>query len=163
MPRLIWGPGLTTVLHTLPPLIVIPILASSLPTSLARLLPITTLTQAFLDLPTPLRGFLSYLVFILTRKAARNYLRYRDRKRLGPDVVEAPRLKMRWPWNLDLILVTLRSQKTGELICSRKEEGADLDIEYCGSMWLGLANEYGNTFNLRLFGGDQVGSSVRVR
>jgi hypothetical protein len=125
MPQLIWGPGLTTVLRTLPPLILIPILASSLPTVFARALPSSTPTQVFLDLPTPLRGLLSYLAFILTRRVIHDYLRYRDMKRFGPDVVEAPRLKMRWPWNLDFIPFALRIREIGRFIFLRKEAGAD--------------------------------------
>jgi hypothetical protein len=162
MPQIIWGPGLTSVLRTLPPLILIPILASSLPTVFARALPSSTLAQAFLNLPTPLRGLLSYLAFLLTREAVSDYLRYRDRKRLGPDVVEAPRLKMRWPWNLDFIPYTLRIRKTGKLGCLRKGKGADKGTDYCVGMWLELLKGHGNTVNMRLFGEDQVSSSVAI-
>jgi hypothetical protein len=116
MAPIIWGAGLTIVLRTLPLLILVRILASSLLTIFARALPSSTYAQAFLELPTPLRGLLSYLVFILTRWELRGYLRYRDMKRLGPDVVEAPRLKMRWPLNLDFISFWMHSRQTGEPI-----------------------------------------------
>ncbi|KAG9121911.1 hypothetical protein FRC07_001943, partial [Ceratobasidium sp. 392] len=61
-------------------------------------------------------------------------------KRFGPDVVEIPKLEMRWPGNLDFIPHALNNRKT----------------DYCGGMFLPLLEKYGNTFNVGLFGASQL-------
>lgn len=123
---LAWGAGLTIVLQSLPALIIPPVLAASLPTLLARFLlsksqsqppsSSVALIQTFLDLPTFIRALISLALFTLGRQLINDERRRRDRVRLGPDVIEAPRMRMRWPWNLDFIPFVLNSREVGESI-----------------------------------------------
>ncbi|QRW07226.1 cytochrome P450 family protein [Ceratobasidium sp. AG-Ba] len=140
MARIIWGPGLTIILRGLPKTILTPLIACSLPTILARQLPSSTPIETFLGLPTSLRAILSYLVFVLVRSAVRSHLYYGDMKKLGPNVAEVPKLRMRWPWNADLIPMVVKSQQN----------------DYCAGLWPPILEQYGNTLNLSVLGGDQI-------
>lgn len=114
---IIWGAGLTTVLQSLPSLILPPLLVTTLPTILARSLPPEAsldAVQAFLDLSASLRALLSLIVYVIAKRAVGDLMRRIDRRRLGPDVVEVPRMKMRWPGNLDFIPHIMHNRKTGE-------------------------------------------------
>ncbi|KAG8715315.1 hypothetical protein FRC09_016709 [Ceratobasidium sp. 395] len=71
---------------------------------------------------------------------ARTLSRHRDRMALGPDVAEAPCAKTRLPWNLDFIRDGVRARET----------------EYIGDAFIKYFNTLGPTFNLKLFGGDQL-------
>ena len=114
---IIWGPGLTLVLQSLPSLIIPPALISTLPTFVARALPPSSspdAVQSFLALPALVRALLSLVVFAVARKAVDNLRRRRDRKRLGPDVVEVPRMNCWLPGNLDFISEFMHSHAVGE-------------------------------------------------
>ncbi|KAF8603600.1 CYP63 cytochrome P450 monooxygenase-like protein [Ceratobasidium sp. AG-I] len=67
-------------------------------------------------------------------------LRRQDRKRLGPDVVEAPCAKGAFPWNLDILRDGIHARNT----------------EYPGDLFLRYFDTLGHTFNLNLFGADQL-------
>lgn len=113
----VWGAGLTIVLQTLPSLVLPPLLLSTLPTILARSLPHSSspdAVQAFLALPAPLRALLSLVVYAAARKAAGEIRRSKDKKSLGPDVVEVPRMKCWLPGNIDFISEILHSRAVGE-------------------------------------------------
>ncbi|KAG8779170.1 hypothetical protein FRC12_024604 [Ceratobasidium sp. 428] len=140
MPQIVWGPGLTVLLRTVPPFILTRVLVCSLPSLVLRYLPPSAPAQAFLDLPTSLRALLSYVGFLLTRRAINGYLYYRDMRKFGPDVVEAPKLEMRWPLSLDLIPYAIDSRKN----------------DYCGAMWSPFLEKYGPTFNIGVFGETQI-------
>ncbi|KAF8713807.1 cytochrome P450, partial [Rhizoctonia solani] len=96
--------------------------------------------EAFLGLPFVVQVATFWFAFVALRSFIQDYQRRADRRRLGPDVIEVPRVKLSWPWNLDFIPFAIRSRES----------------EYCGATWSRLANEYGYTFNLRLLGGDQI-------
>ena len=114
---IIWGPGLTIVLQSLPSLVLSPALIATLPTILARALPPSAspdAVQVFLDLPAPLRALLSLVVYAVAQHAAGKLKRRIDRRSLGPDVVEVPVVKFRLPGSLDVIPYLMRNRKIGE-------------------------------------------------
>ena len=114
---IVWGAGLTIVLQSLPSLVIPPVLISTLPTILARALPPSSspdAVKAFLELPAPLRALISLVMYAAARKAVGEMRRRSDRKRLGPDVVEAPRMKCWLPGNVDFISEIIHSREVGE-------------------------------------------------
>ncbi|KAF8598853.1 cytochrome P450 [Ceratobasidium sp. AG-I] len=140
---IIWGAGLTIVLRTLPSLILPPVLISTLPSVLLSTIPPSSspdAVQTFLALPAPLRALISLVVFTIMQSTLEKLRRKRDMKRLGPNVVEAPWMKMRWPGNLDFIPYIMHNR----------------DTDYCAGAWTTLIEEYGETFNIGLMGGDQI-------
>ncbi|CAE6505159.1 unnamed protein product [Rhizoctonia solani] len=144
MPRTLkWGAGLSVVLRSLPALLLPPVAAILAPTLLARIVLPDTSSESlkiFLGLPAIAQAAVFWIAYVISRMVIRQYQRRADRRRLGPDVVEVPRIKLKWPGNLDLIQLAMHSRKT----------------DYCGTPWDKFANEYGYTFNLGLFGGDQI-------
>lgn len=52
-------------------------------------------------------------IYSSLKRVRRSILRRQDRKRLGSDVTETPRLKGAWPWNLDILRAGVKSRKTG--------------------------------------------------
>ncbi|CAE6395026.1 unnamed protein product, partial [Rhizoctonia solani] len=96
--------------------------------------------KEFLGLPAIIQTAILWMTFVFSRKVMKEYQRQADRKRLGPDVIEVPRVKLNWPWNLDLISFVMHSRET----------------DYCAAPWAKLSKKYGYTFNLRLFGEDQI-------
>ncbi|CAE6429552.1 unnamed protein product [Rhizoctonia solani] len=142
-PPFVWGAGLSIVLGSLPSLVLPPALAASLPWVLERTLPpgsAPELLSLFLELPVAVRTILALGILTIVRKIVARYRRYLDRKRFGPDVVEVPRVKLKWPLNLDFIPFDMNVMKN----------------EYCGTTWEILTAEYGNLWNLGLFGQDQI-------
>ncbi|KAF8600072.1 CYP63 cytochrome P450 monooxygenase-like protein [Ceratobasidium sp. AG-I] len=140
---IIWGPGLTIVLRSLPSLVLSPILIATLPTVLARALPPSAspdAVQAFLALPAPVRALLSLVTYAVIQHAAGKLNRRRDRKRLGPDVVDVPAVKFRLPGNVGYIPYVIQNRA----------------IDYCGGHWPAFLEQYGNTFDIRLLGGDVI-------
>ncbi|EUC55205.1 cytochrome P450 family monooxygenase pc-3 [Rhizoctonia solani AG-3 Rhs1AP] len=138
-----WGAGLSIVLQSLPALLTSPIVAIVAPNILARITspdtPFESL-KVFLALPESVQAAVFWISYVVFRKIVQHYQRRADRRRLGADVVEVPRVKMTWPWNLDLIPLAIQSRKT----------------DYCGAPWDRFAGEYGYTFNLGMFGKDQI-------
>jgi hypothetical protein len=119
MPRtsISWGAGLSIALRSLPSLVLPPALAASLPSILARVLSSESsprFSRAFLDLPAPVQAIISLVLYVVCRSAVRDFHRYIDRKRLGPDVIEVPRVKGNWLWNLDLIPAVIKSREVGK-------------------------------------------------
>ncbi|KAF8600093.1 cytochrome P450, partial [Ceratobasidium sp. AG-I] len=140
---IIWGPGLTLVLQSLPSLVIPPVLISTLPTFVARALPTSSspdAVQAFLALPAPVRALLSLVAYAMMRKAVGEIRRTRDRKRLGPDVVEVPRMNCWLPGNIDFITEFMHSHA----------------VDYCEAAWIPLFEKHGSTFNTRILGEDQI-------
>ncbi|KAG8792970.1 hypothetical protein FRC12_004339 [Ceratobasidium sp. 428] len=140
MPRIIWGPGLTIVLRSLPLFILTQVAACSLPTLILRYLPTSTPIQTLLNLPVSLQALLSYLTILSARRLISTYRYRQDMKKFGPNVTEVPRLEMRWPWNLDFIPMSLDNREN----------------DYCGGMLVPLLEKYGNTLNFGLFGESQI-------
>ncbi|CAE6510479.1 unnamed protein product [Rhizoctonia solani] len=145
MPRspIVWGAGLSIVLSSLPSLVLPPTFAASLPWILERTLPpdlIPEFLRLFLELPTTVRTILALGILASARHIIRGYQRRLDRESLGPDVFEVPRVKLKWPLNLDFIPFDVNVMKN----------------EYCGTTWEILSEEYGNLWNLGLFGQDQI-------
>ncbi|CAE6535116.1 unnamed protein product [Rhizoctonia solani] len=144
MPRALkWGAGLSIVLRSLPALLLPSVATILAPTLLARAVSPNSSPKAlkiFLGLPTVIQIAAFWVTSIISRRTIGGYQRRADRKRLGPDVIEVPRVKLRWPWNLDLIPYIIRCLKT----------------DYCASPWVRFSREYGYTFNLGLFGEDQI-------
>ncbi|KAH7338413.1 cytochrome P450 [Rhizoctonia solani] len=145
MPRspIVWGAGLSIVLGSLPSLILPPAFAASLPWILEQTLPpdsVPEFLRLFLELPTAVRTILALGILTSARQIIQRYQRRLDRKSLGPDVVEVPRVRLKWPLNLDFIPLDVNVMKN----------------EYCGTTWEILSGEYGNLWNLGLFGQDQI-------
>lgn len=114
---MIWGPGLTIVLRSLPSLVIPPVLISTLPTILARALPSSSSpneVEAFLALPAPVRAILSLVAYAVAQKVIGKLRRRRDRKKLGPNVVEVPRMSCWLPGNIDFISEFMHKHATGE-------------------------------------------------
>ncbi|KAG9128415.1 hypothetical protein FRC07_013755 [Ceratobasidium sp. 392] len=132
MSLLVWGPGLSPVLRSLPSLILPPAASFALSTALTNF-----------EVVHVHRGSLTVAVWVLY-KVADNILvaarRRRDRIRLGPDVIEVPKAKMKWPWNIDYIPFAAETVKTG----------------YVNDICVPFINSLGNTFNLAIFGGDYI-------
>ncbi|ELU36963.1 cytochrome P450 monooxygenase pc-3 [Rhizoctonia solani AG-1 IA] len=143
MPRTLkWGAGLSIVLHSIPSLVLPPGVAILAQNVLSR----ATLTgsspwvlKEFLGLPAIIQTAILWMTFVFSRKVMKEYQRQADRKRLGPDVIEVPRVKLNW-----CVVLILRNQRF---------KGMRLD--YCTAPWAKLSKKYGYTFNLRLFGEDQ--------
>ncbi|KAF8684599.1 cytochrome P450 [Rhizoctonia solani] len=138
-----WGAGLSIVLRSLPALLIPPLTSILAPHLLAQAVSRNSAPKAletFLGLPFVVQVATFWFAFVALRSFIQDYQRRADRRRLGPDVIEVPRVKLSWPWNLDFIPFAIRSRES----------------EYCGAAWSRLANEYGYTFNLRLLGGDQI-------
>lgn len=75
----------------------------------------TTLVQTYLQ-SAFLRAAATIVilnVYLALKRVWRGIIRRQDRKRLGPDVIEAPRLKGKLPWNLDVIQSGINARKTG--------------------------------------------------
>ncbi|KAJ1305082.1 hypothetical protein OPQ81_000122 [Rhizoctonia solani] len=145
MPRspIVWGAGLSIVLDSLPSLILPPAFAASLPWVLERALPadsVPELLRLFLDLPITIRGTVALGVLVIVRKILGDYQRRLDRQSFGPDVVELPRIKLKWPLNLDFIPFDIKIMQN----------------DYCGTTWEIMTAQHGNIFNLGLFGQDQI-------
>ncbi|KAG8741964.1 hypothetical protein FRC10_002230 [Ceratobasidium sp. 414] len=77
------------------------------------------------------------VIYFYFKRVVRALSRERDRRCLGLDVVEAPSVKTKLPWNLDFIRDGIRARKTG-----------DAFLKYFDTL--------GHTFNLKLFGADQL-------
>ncbi|CAE6540278.1 unnamed protein product [Rhizoctonia solani] len=101
-----------------------------------------TLRLAFPDLLASSRLLLGALYVISVplfwgfRNAVRDVMRNREAKRLGARVV--PKVKGKWPGNIDLMVKMVKSTRTG----------------YVAEVWDELAKEYGNTFNMRILWDD---------
>ncbi|CAE6394302.1 unnamed protein product [Rhizoctonia solani] len=142
-PPFVWGAGLSIVLSSLPSLVLPPAFAASVPWILERKLPPDSAPEflrLFLELPVALRSILALGILVVVRKIILTYRRNLDRKSFGPDVVEVPRVKLKWPFNLDFIPFDINVMKN----------------EYCGTTWEILSGRYGNLWNLGLFGQDQI-------
>ncbi|KAH7339083.1 cytochrome P450 [Rhizoctonia solani] len=144
MPRTLkWGAGLSIVLRTIPVLLLTPVTVIIAPTLLARIASPDSSPKPlrnFLGLPVIVQAVAFWIAFKISHGIIREYQRRADRKRLGPDVIEAPHVKLNWPWNLDFIPFVMRSRAS----------------DYSGAPFMKLVSEYGYTFNLRLFGEDQI-------
>ncbi|ELU38865.1 cytochrome P450 monooxygenase pc-3 [Rhizoctonia solani AG-1 IA] len=138
------GPGLPVVLRLVPGLLAPPAfiylgLVIGCQTQkgiesdyLQRCITNPTLRALFFPLALALYSSLSSLVRYLRRR--------QDRRRLGPDVIEAPRIKKRLPGNIDWIPEALHMRETG----------------YIGEMFSQCFPTHGHTFNMRIFGLDQL-------
>jgi predicted membrane metal-binding protein len=112
-----WGAGLSIVLRSLPVLLLPPMVSILAPILLAKVIypnSAPKLLETFLGLPKVVQIAACWVTFIVSRNAIREYQRRADRKRLGPDVVEVPRVKLSWPWNLDFVPLVIRSRESGE-------------------------------------------------
>ncbi|EUC57271.1 cytochrome P450 family monooxygenase pc-3 [Rhizoctonia solani AG-3 Rhs1AP] len=145
MPRspIIWGAGLSIALGSLPSLVLPPAFAAALPSVIDRSLPFDSASElkSFLRLPIIIRTIIVLGILAIIRAISGEYRRGLDRKRHGPEVVEVPRVKLKWPFNLDFIPFDMGIMRNG----------------YCGATWEVLVAKYGNTFNLRLLEQDQAG------
>ncbi|CAE6503085.1 unnamed protein product [Rhizoctonia solani] len=72
------------------------------------------------------------------RNVARDVMREREARRLGARII--PRVKGKWPGNIDIMVNLVRSIHT----------------TYVAEVWDELAKEYGNTFNIRLLWDDLI-------
>ncbi|QRV93092.1 cytochrome P450 family protein [Ceratobasidium sp. AG-Ba] len=111
-----------------------------LPTIVARCIPPSTTIEAFLVIPSYLRLLLSYLALDIAQRAAKRYAIHKDKKKFGPDVVAVPKLKTRWPGNLDFMKSCIEAQEN----------------DYCTTFYGPLLEKYGNTVELGIVGATEV-------
>ncbi|KAG8700924.1 hypothetical protein FRC08_004377, partial [Ceratobasidium sp. 394] len=140
---LVWDAGLTPAARALPSLLFLPGVAYLLPAFAARACStdqIPKFLRVFLNLPWHLRTISSLLLLIVGHGLVGHQARRQDRKRFGPDVMEVPNFKTRWPWNIGFIPFIFDSMENGYSI-----EG-----------WTYCLEDYGNTVNLNLLGGDLI-------
>ncbi|KDN35004.1 hypothetical protein RSAG8_11947, partial [Rhizoctonia solani AG-8 WAC10335] len=81
---------------------------------------------------------ISVPIFWGFRNTIRDVMRAREAKRLGARIV--PKVKGKWPGNIDLLIKLVGSLQSG----------------YVAEVWDELAKEYGNTFNMRLLWDDMI-------
>jgi hypothetical protein len=113
-----WGAGLSIVLGSLPSLVLPPATAISLPWALEKALPLHLTPEwlsLFLDLPTTVRSIVALGLLAVVRSFIGGYRRRLDRKRFGPDVIELPKIKLKWPLNLDFIPFDSNIMQNGKL------------------------------------------------
>ncbi|CAE6436778.1 unnamed protein product [Rhizoctonia solani] len=72
------------------------------------------------------------------RNVVREGMREREAKRLGARTV--PKVKGKWPGNIDILIKLVKSTHTG----------------YVAEVWDEFAKQYGNTFNMRILWSDMV-------
>ncbi|KAG8704257.1 hypothetical protein FRC08_002337 [Ceratobasidium sp. 394] len=131
-PLLVWGPGLSPVLRSLPSLVLPPASSFALATGLTSF-GVLRIHRGALAV-----GFwVFYKALNSIMVAAR---RRRDRTRLGPDVVEVPKANMKWPWNADFALLVAEAHENG----------------YVNDVCVPFINSLGNTFNFAIFGDDYI-------
>ncbi|KAJ1305083.1 hypothetical protein OPQ81_000123 [Rhizoctonia solani] len=142
--RSLIGPGFPVVLRMIPGLLIPPI-------SIYTGLVVVCRSQKGVDsdylqtcIPNPILRTLYFslaLVVYLSLSNLAGYIRRRqDRRRLGPDVIEPPRIKKKLPGNIDWIPEAIRARHN----------------EYIGDMFSQYFPTHGHTFNMRIFGLDQV-------
>lgn len=109
-PLIVWGPGLSIVLRRLPGLVLPPLAAFALATALIR----SNALRISRVGPVPLAGsiWVLYKAAIQLIAAAS---RRSDRRKLGPNVVEVPKVKMNWPWNIDFMWMAADARENGTL------------------------------------------------
>ncbi|CAE6433878.1 unnamed protein product, partial [Rhizoctonia solani] len=88
---------------------------------------------------------ISVPIFWGFRNTIRDVMRAREAKRLGARIV--PKVKGKWPGNIDLLIKLVGSLQSG----------------YVAEVWDELAKEYGNTFNMRLLWDDMANRNNRSR
>ncbi|KAG9122740.1 hypothetical protein FRC07_000748 [Ceratobasidium sp. 392] len=110
------GAGLAPAAKSLPSLLFFPGVAYLLPKFAAQTLSanqMPKILRVFLGLPWHLRTISSLLLLVIGHALVGHQSRRRDRKRFGPDVVEAPKFKTWWPWNLGFVPFILDSMENG--------------------------------------------------
>ncbi|QRV93078.1 cytochrome P450 family protein [Ceratobasidium sp. AG-Ba] len=135
-------PGVSFLLGLVPTVTVPPVLVYLALSFLSSRYRHHGLALQYLD--TPLRRIFSTAVILslyaFLKSASRSIARRNDRRSLGYDVVEAPRLKTKLPWNVDFIQEGIQARRR----------------EYIGDAFLKYFETLGTTFNLGLFGADQL-------
>ncbi|KEP50949.1 cytochrome P450 family monooxygenase pc-3 [Rhizoctonia solani 123E] len=137
------GPGLPVVLRSIPGLLVPPIVIY---TGLAIG---CSLNGVESDCPraciaNPVLRILSVPLALWIYFSLGSFIKYlrrqQDRRSLGPDVIEPPHIKKKLPGNIDWIPEAIRAR----------------DQEYIGDMFSQYFPTHGHTFNMKIFGLDQV-------
>ncbi|KAF8603624.1 cytochrome P450 monooxygenase pc-1 [Ceratobasidium sp. AG-I] len=134
-PRIVWGPGLPIVLRRLPGLVLPPLAAFALATTLIR----SNVLRISRVSPIPLAGSI-WLLYKVTMQLIVAASRRNDRRKLGPNVVEVPKVKMNWPWNIDFMWMAAEALENGYV--------NDISAPFVQTM--------GNTFNFAIFGDDYI-------
>ncbi|KAG9079619.1 hypothetical protein FRC06_007622 [Ceratobasidium sp. 370] len=127
-----WGPGLSPVLRSLPSLVLPPAASLALATGL------TSFGVLHVH-----RGALTVAVWVLYKAANSFFVATRrrlDRMRLGPDVIEVPKARLKWPWNADFIFIAAEAHENG----------------YVNDLCVPFVNSLGNTFDFAVFGEDFI-------
>lgn len=109
-PLIVWGPGLSVVLRRLPGLVLPPLAAFALATALIRF---NALRISHVG-PAPLAASL-WVLYKAAMQLIAAASRRSDRQKLGPNVVEVPKVKMSWPLNIDFMWMAAEAQKNGKL------------------------------------------------
>jgi hypothetical protein len=109
-PAIVWGPGLSIVLRRLPHLILPPAAALALATLGLKHLELLKVHQVG-------RLTLAVALWLLYKVASQSLASVRRRRacqQLGPNVIEVPKVKLRWPGNIDLIPFAKEVREHGE-------------------------------------------------
>ncbi|CAE6435503.1 unnamed protein product [Rhizoctonia solani] len=139
----VWGAGLSIVLGCLSSVVLPPAFIGTIPSVLNYTLPDNSASKqldSFVELSITTRIILALMVLTILQMIKGVYQRNYDRGQFGLDVMEVPQVKLRWPFNADLIPFDINIMRTG----------------YCGATWEVLVALYGNIFNLRLFEQDLI-------
>ncbi|QRV90259.1 cytochrome P450 family protein [Ceratobasidium sp. AG-Ba] len=137
------GAGFVPAVRTLPRLLSLPSIAYLVSDVLSRQCEPDNLPNALkllVELPWYARTGVSLLFLLAGRAVLKHQARRWDRKRYGPDVLDVPYFKTWWPWNLSFIPFILDSMENG----------------YSAEGWIYFLDEYNNTVNLNLLGGDLI-------
>ncbi|CAE6427857.1 unnamed protein product [Rhizoctonia solani] len=140
---IVWGAGLSIALDSVPAVVLPPAFVAAIPSVLHHILPDDSSPKrlsSFVELSIITRLALALLTLAILRMILGEYQRNYDRKQFDSNVVEVPRVKLKWPFNLDFIPFDMKIMRNG----------------YCGATWEVLIAKYGNLFNLRLLEQDFI-------
>ncbi|KAG8733597.1 hypothetical protein FRC11_004833, partial [Ceratobasidium sp. 423] len=130
-----WGAGTSIVLQRLPRLVLPPVLIWALATVGVEH------SQILQDnVSRPALAASLWLLYKLANSAIKSYRRSRDRRQLGPDVIEVPLAEFKLPWGIDFIPFANETREHGYV--------NDIMTPFLGSI--------GNIFNISLFGEDFI-------
>ncbi|CAE6378065.1 unnamed protein product [Rhizoctonia solani] len=130
-----WGAGTSIVLRRLPRLALPPVLIWALATLGVEH------SQLLQDnVSRPVLAASLWLLYKLADSTIKSYLRNRDRRQLGPDVIEIPQAQFKLPWGIDFITFAQEAREHG----------------YVNDTMAPFLDSIGNIFNIKLFGEDFI-------
>jgi hypothetical protein len=113
----VWGAGLSIVLGCLSSVVLPPAFIGTIPSVLNYTLPDNSASKqldSFVELSITTRIILALMVLTILQMIKGVYQRTYDRGQFGLDVMEVPQVKLRWPFNADLIPFDINIMRTGK-------------------------------------------------